>query len=774
MSHGESVRVLATLFRANNSARPIALLGAGTSFSSGVPLAAECVRRIAKRHYAEKVLGGSIVPERIKLGEWQDWLQCQSWFIADDDRLAENFPLIIEHLLVPREYRKRVLLELMRPAAPIGKGYRELSQIVLRGLVQTLLTTNIDRCLRDALAGLRGHLPYVAQVHRSPDDFREFSIYPAHAQIVWLHGTAEQYSDCNLVKETEYLNPALVARLRPVLAASPLVVVGYRGAEPSIMNDLFTANIEATNGYPNGIFWCHRPDDVLHPNVKKLSDRLGGNFALLPISQFDDLMTDLNRELRNEDRYLSASPVVAGHREVPFDDQPMADATVAELDWDLALVMMRQYCEKLSRPAVTRETLPSLLREQELLVAVEGRDVPTVGCILLFGLQPQKRFPHATIAATICGKKRTVFDGNLFRQAQQVREWLGSEEVNPVIRVKRRDTHDDRPAYPYRALAELLMNLLVHRDYEYADCGRIDVEPGVAITFENPGNLPEAVARGVSIDQEGRFQPVPHLTALRNRALCDVFFGMSEMERAGTGLTDVLALAQEWGGSTEFIDGTPEKRFTARICQPTSSAGSTRVARHSQPTGVYVINALPFSSLPSEVSVVRLTRAFRDRASVVDLSSVGTFVTKGLELWSFVPLSVLTRSFGDLVDVANSGSPESTLVALRKAHYQMTPVREDLWEGRPAYVIGDGAHQLWIDKERLLFVRGIEPNPRDSTKATDIRFDNYVAVPSGWVSETFEIYSDGKIVQREEWSDVRPNAPVDPRRFTPPASKTPR
>jgi hypothetical protein len=111
---------------------------------------------------------------------------------------------------------------------------------------------------------------------------------------------------------------------------------------------------------------------------------------------------------------------------------------------------------------------------------------------------------------------------------------------------------------------------------------------------------------------------------------------------------------------------------------------------------------------------------------------------------------------------------------LRRAHYPMTPVHEDMWEGRPAYVIGDGAHQLWIDKERLLFVRGVEPNPRDSTKATDIRLDNYVAVPSGWVAETVEIYSDGKVVQREEWSDVRPNAPVDPRRFTPPAAKAPR
>ena len=81
MSHQESVRVLASLLRASNEARPVLLLGAGASFSSGVPLAAESVRRMARRVFAEKVKGGSIVPEQVKLTEWQTWLQGRPWFI---------------------------------------------------------------------------------------------------------------------------------------------------------------------------------------------------------------------------------------------------------------------------------------------------------------------------------------------------------------------------------------------------------------------------------------------------------------------------------------------------------------------------------------------------------------------------------------------------------------------------------------------------------------------------------------------------------------------
>jgi outer membrane lipoprotein-sorting protein len=118
--------------------------------------------------------------------------------------------------------------------------------------------------------------------------------------------------------------------------------------------------------------------------------------------------------------------------------------------------------------------------------------------------------------------------------------------------------------------------------------------------------------------------------------------------------------------------------------------------------------------------------------------------------------------------------PETTLAVLATEHFPMTPVREDTWEGRPVYVIGAPAgdlhsHQLWIDKERLLFMRDIQPDDRDTTKTLDIRFDNYVKVPGGWLSERVELYSGGKLMQSEEYRDVRTNIPVDPQIYSPPS-----
>jgi hypothetical protein len=90
--HREAVATLAPLFRAPDEPRPLILLGAGASFRSGVPTAAEAVKQIARLVYSERELAGARPPERVKPGEWEPWLQSHSWFIPGADRLAENFP----------------------------------------------------------------------------------------------------------------------------------------------------------------------------------------------------------------------------------------------------------------------------------------------------------------------------------------------------------------------------------------------------------------------------------------------------------------------------------------------------------------------------------------------------------------------------------------------------------------------------------------------------------------------------------------------------------
>lgn len=652
----EAVAALGPLLRSTDEPCPLILLGAGASFRSGVPTAADAVKQIARLVYSERELKNARPPERVKPTEWESWLHGFDWFVSGTDRLAENFPLVVEHLLVPAEFRKRVLLDLMRPAHGISSGYKTLAEFVMRGLIRTMLTTNFDTCLPDALRERQPHIRHIHEVNRGPGDYDQFNIY-SKCQIIWLHGRAEQYSDKNASGEIGALDQGLISTIRQMLNASPIIVVGYRGSEPSIMEGLFGQSKEGRLDFPNGVYWCTRHNETLHPNVEAFARRLGSNFRLLKIDGFDELFADLAKEVAGHDRYAATgSNGRTIHDIQAFDERVTPNATLDDLDLDLALSTLGEYCKKLGRALLTREVLLPLMREQGLVVTNDGRDEVTTGALLLFGKRTQDFFPHAVVAVTEAGKKREIYEGNLIAQHRALLEKLESTDVNPQLKLKKRRQHTDQPAYPPRALVEVLVNMLVHRDYEVAEPSTIELIPGSDIVFTNPGALTQKVARKVTLENDGRIIISEGVTDQRNPSLCDIFFGISAMERAGTGLIDVGALTLAGGGGSAFYHNAAEARFKAVIAQPMASAGSRAVARSSVPTGFYIINVLPFSVIPQNISMVRLTTPLRYRPKGIDLSDCGTFVDRGTELWSFAPLPILTQMLHPIVDLANSHS----------------------------------------------------------------------------------------------------------------------
>ena len=640
MAHKESVALLCSLMKPDNDARPTFLFGAGASFSSGIPLAAECVKRLAKQAYSDFQLGGKTLPEQIKTSEWTNWLHGHKWFLHGDDHVAENFPLVIENLLKPQAYRRRILLDLIGLRRDVGAGYRAFAELVLRGLAGTALTTNFDIALPKALNDKQPHIRHVFEVNRGEDDFAEFNIF-ARAQIVWLHGKAEQYTDRNLIGETQTLSDKLVQALRPLLESTPLVIVGYRGAEPSIMESLLG---DPALKFRHGIYWCIRAGEKPHSNVEALAQRLGSNFQYLEIDSFDELFVDLNSELAGVQRFAPLASTAAKQ----FDDRPVDGATWADIDVDLALSTLRTYCLKLERGAIDSQQLKPLMRELGLLVPSSGEEKPSVACVLLFGRQPERFFSHNVIAATIGGKKRRVFSGNLIVQRKNVLEWMEEEGVNPTIKVKRNRQHEERSAYPERALVELLVNMLVHRDYEIPKPSKIEVTPNHSLRFENPGPKSSVADARLKVEIDGTFQPVPQFSDLRNRALCDVFFGISAMERAGTGLTDTRDLAQQQGGTATFAYPPGKDTFAAEIYRLEASAGSATIARDTRPVGTYVLNVLPFASTPALMTHIALgVASWKELEQRAPLHEAGTFVfeQKSGDLWSFLPAALIGTLF---------------------------------------------------------------------------------------------------------------------------------
>src|ERR1700753_2468451 len=118
-----------------------------------------------------------------------------------------------------------------------------------------------------------------------------FNSAPQDPQLIFLHGSVKHDTDKNLADEVQSLDPLLVERLQPLLRDHPVIAVGYRGAEASVMNDLFLKQAKSGK-FLHGVYWCVLENDLAGPQsplVERLADVIGSNFQLVPIRGFDDL-----------------------------------------------------------------------------------------------------------------------------------------------------------------------------------------------------------------------------------------------------------------------------------------------------------------------------------------------------------------------------------------------------------------------------------------------------------------------------------------------------
>ena len=127
---------------------------------------------------------------------------------------------------------------------------------------------------------------------------------------------------------------------------------------------------------------------------------------------------------------------------------------------------------------------------------------------------------------------------------------------------------------------------------------------------------------------------------------------------------------------------------------------------------------------------------------------------------------------------------DTTLRELKELHIDLSQVHEENWEGRQVVVVGaksddTTSSQFWIDKDHLYFVRLLQPAAPDSKSTQDIRFEDYQQVDGGgWVAADVAVFTDGKLVFEEKYSDIKVNPPLeddqfDPQHFSSLANSTP-
>ena len=216
-----------------------------------------------------------------------------------------------------------------------------------------------------------------------------------------------------------------------------------------------------------------------------------------------------------------------------FDEQPLPDLNSEAIDFRAASEFF-QPIRKLARREL--ETL-------KIVTKYQGRSVPTIGGLLLFGTDRLERYPDAWVqVGRFAGDdRRRIVD------SAEIRAYLPGAVAEVVSFLQKHMTREavigpvrrtDLWTYPVVAVREAIINAIVHADYAQRGAPIRVALFDDRLEIENPGLLPF----GLTIDdiQKG-------ISKLRNRVLGRVFQELGLIEQWGSGIQRMTAACRDRG-----------------------------------------------------------------------------------------------------------------------------------------------------------------------------------------------------------------------------------
>lgn len=219
-------------------------------------------------------------------------------------------------------------------------------------------------------------------------------------------------------------------------------------------------------------------------------------------------------------------------RGVAFDEEPVPDADLGELD-----------AASLRSVFGGRRMRTGQLATLRLTTEHQGRTVPTVGGLLLFGRERERRYPDAWVQL---GRFAGTDRSRILDHAELHGPLVGTidEAVAFVAKQARHELriagtrHVEHWNLPPIAVRELIVNAVAHADYALRGAPiRVAVYDD-RLEVENPGLLPF----GLTIDDLPR-----GVSKLRNRVIGRVFREVRLVEHWGSGVPRVLAACRDGG-----------------------------------------------------------------------------------------------------------------------------------------------------------------------------------------------------------------------------------
>lgn len=229
-------------------------------------------------------------------------------------------------------------------------------------------------------------------------------------------------------------------------------------------------------------------------------------------------------------------------RSIVFEQEPIPGLDPTALDESKIRWFLRRAREARGYPLATNTPVKEALAHLDLL----AEDQLTQSALLLFGKKPQSWLPASEVKCLHFHGTEPVkpipdyqiFKGNLFELIDQATDFVMAKLAR---KVGVRDAGPENIVtyeIPKAAVSEIIINALAHRDYLSDASAQVYVFAD-RVAVWNPGELPPTLTPA-KLKQA-------HSSVPRNKRLCEALFLANYIDKAGTGILDVLAKCREAG-----------------------------------------------------------------------------------------------------------------------------------------------------------------------------------------------------------------------------------
>jgi hypothetical protein len=194
--------------------------------------------------------------------------------------------------------RRAVIDRYVSGASP-SYGHRVLAILLSQGKARIVWTPNFDRLIEDSAVKAFGGTSRIVVASLDSASLALQAMNEGRWPLICkLHGDFQSRRLKNTADELREQDSELRRALVESCKRHGLIVVGYSGRDQSVMAALEEA-ISGGHGYPNGLFWFHRPGSVLLDPVSQLIERAksaGVQAWVIEAQTFDELMGDVVRQ----------------------------------------------------------------------------------------------------------------------------------------------------------------------------------------------------------------------------------------------------------------------------------------------------------------------------------------------------------------------------------------------------------------------------------------------------------------------------------------------